>query len=363
MNLQLRLTSLTPQTGGGGVVALANGSTYTLNQNQFSYLQVLANGSSITQLVDFYLGQGWLVSFQELYQLIDFLKNHKVIGNIEATEELTQQSQPSSEYPIEKEKLQIARLPFLRSLNQDFAEHLLKTAQIRKYTAQEKLTQMNNTDRSLFVILKGQAYLYRKQQNERQRVAVLGAGAIFGERAFLLGQPRSADVIAQTETWALEIPHHPQYDEMIKTGSASQLQHRFWVLQALQSSAFFKHLPSTSLDSLIFSGRLFSAPAHQVLFREGEAGQSSFILTQGSLVISQNNKAINVLSQGTSFGEISLLVSGGRRTATATTQTECLFLEINQANFYKILSQNILLARDIEALAHKRILADRARSK
>lgn len=360
MSLQLSLSTLTPQPGGGGVVTLKNGTSYSLNQNQFSYLQVLSNGSSITQLVDFYLGQGWLVSFQELYQLIEFLQKNQVIGNTQAHQEFSLQGQ-SQELSIEKNKLKIQQLPFLRSLQADFAEHLLKTAKIKKYAPQEKITQINSHDRSLFIVLKGQAHLYKGRDSERHRAAVLSSGAIFGERAFLLAQPRSADVVAQTECWLLEIPHHPQYDEMIKLNSASSLQHRFWVLQALQSSAFFKSLPSTSLDALIFSGRLFSAPAHQVLFNEGEVGQSSFILIQGSLVISQGGKNINVLTQGTSFGEISLLVSGGRRTASAQTQTECLFLEITQDSFYKILSQNILLAKEIEALAHKRVLADRAR--
>ncbi len=228
--------------------------------------------------------------------------------------------------------------------------------------AQTRLTQTGARDRDLFVLLRGQASIYRVlDEKRRQMVAVLGAGSIFGERGFLLNQPRSADVITGTACEVLRVRHLPEFDQLIKSERAQSLQHRFWVLQALQSSLFFKDLPSDSLDNLIFTGRLCQAPANHILMAEGQPGNTCYIVIQGSVVISQRGKNINVLGQGSTFGEISLLMSGGQRTATATTQQDSIFLEIHQNDFYRVLAQNLILAKEIEGLAAQRLENDAKR--
>jgi CRP-like cAMP-binding protein len=54
-------------------------------------------------------------------------------------------------------------------------------------------------------------------------------------------------------------------------------------------------------------------------------------------------------------------MSGGQRTATVITQRDSILLEINQQNFYKVLSQNLLLAKEIESLAAHRLTNDSLR--
>ncbi|MEK2690699.1 cyclic nucleotide-binding domain-containing protein [Bdellovibrio sp. GT3] len=352
----------------GGTVTLPSGlGSFELNALQFSYLEVLKNGVSIEGLVQFFLGQGWLVSFRELYSLIQFLVRERLIANqniIDYFKKVNSDDSPLVFSSIDvmngkQIKPDPATLPFFRSLEPHLANYLLQKAEVFTVPPNIRITHSGQSSRDLFILLKGQASIYKViSETRRQLVATLGSGALFGERGFLLSQPRNADVITSTASEVLRVHHLPEYDNLIKSDKAQALQHRFWVMQALLSSPFFKDIPTDSLDALIFTGRLVQAPANQALFHEGQAGNTCYIVIQGSVVISQKGTAINVLNQGTCFGEISLLVSGGVRTATVTTQRDTVLLEIEQNAFYKMLAQNLILAKVIETLAASRLARD-----
>lgn len=368
--VQLKDLQLSPQNDGGVIQVLETRKSFRLSSLQFSYLDVLRNSGSIEGLVQFYLGQGWLVSFRELYQLVHFLVQERILLNTSfkiyfqnfSAEEKTFGAFSSAKKVNPSAGYSASTLPFFRSLEPQLANYLLQKAEQFQVPAHVRITQSGARDRDLYILLKGQVALYRVlNEKQRQMISVLGEGSIFGERGFLLNQPRSADVITTTPSEILRIRHLPEFDQLIKTDKAQTLQHRFWVLQALQTSPFFKNLPSDSLDSLMFSGRLCQAPAHQTLFQEGQPGNTCYVIVQGSVVISQKGKNINVLGQGATFGEISLLMSGGQRTATVITQRDSVLLEISQQNFYQVLSQNLLLAKEIESLAAQRLTNDSLR--
>ncbi|WP_413294385.1 cyclic nucleotide-binding domain-containing protein [Bdellovibrio sp. HCB185ZH] len=358
----------TQKHAGGGTVFLPSGlGSFELNTLQFSYLEVFKSGSSIEGLVQFFLGQGWLVSFRELYSLLQFLVHERLISNQNVIDYFKKVNSDDSPLVFSSIDVMSGRqvkpdpttLPFFRSLEPSLASYLLQKAEVFTVPQNIRITHSGQNSRDLFVLLKGQASIYKViSETRRQLVATLGSGALFGERGFLLNQPRNADVITNSSSEVLRVHHLPEYDNLIKSDKAQALQHRFWVMQALLSSPFFKDLPTDSLDALIFTGRLVQAPANQVLFREGQSGNTCYIVIQGSVVISQKGQNINVLNQGTCFGEISLLVSGGVRTATVTTQRDTVLLEIEQNAFYKTLAQNLVLAKVIETLAAQRIARD-----
>ncbi|MFV8258529.1 cyclic nucleotide-binding domain-containing protein [Bdellovibrio bacteriovorus] len=366
--LQIPALQMQPSADGGSFTVLATRKSYRLNPLQYSYLDVLKNGSSIEGLVQFFLGQGWLVSFRELSALLEFLIQEGLLQNPNVQTYFNRAHQAMNEQGHlsgqgqQVMSLNPSQLPFFRSLEPALAQHLMQSSERFQVPANIKVIQSGKNDRDLFILLKGQAGIYRVFGNQqRQMVAALNSGALFGESGFLLNQPRTADVITLAPSEILRVRHLPEFDQLIKSDKAQSLQQRFWILQALQSSNVFKNLPGDCLDSLIFSGRLVKAPAHQRLFAEGQPANTCYIVVQGSVVISQQGRNINVMAQGACFGEISLLMSGGQRTATATTQQETILLEIQQNNFYQVLSQNLFLAKEIETLAAQRLEADRKR--
>lgn len=367
--VQLRALQHAPDKTGG-VLNILGGKSYHLPGLQYSYFEVLQNAGTIEGMIQFFLGQGWLVNFRELWTLLDFLIDADILLNPSIKNYFSKNEisgvhfQNSVKFhPGKATAVQASTLPFFRSLDPQLAQYLLQKSEFLQIPAGVRFIQSGGKDRDLYIILKGSAAIYRVyDEKRRQMVANLGAGSICGERGFLLNQSRSADIITTETCEVLRVKHLPEFDQLIKSEKAQSLQHRFWVLQALQSSTFFKDFPSDCLDSLIFSGRLVQAPANQILFKEGQPGTTCYVLVQGNVVISQKGNNINVLNQGSCFGEISLLMTSGTRTATIKTQQDSVLLEIQQQDFYKVLSQNLFLAKELENLAAQRLLADKNRN-
>lgn len=341
---------------------------------QSSYLEYLKNELSIEGLFNFFIRQGWLLNFRELYSLLKFSADHQFITNPEFISLFAENNSESfngkTEFnsKINKDFLDISTidfssLPFLRSLHTDVIQLLKENSKILQIPANQRFVKSGDQDRTLYIILKGEVALYRVP-NPEQRILLtkIGEKSLLGEGSFLLNKPRSADAITLCDTTVLAIPYTDKLNAFLNSSKAESLQHRFWILQALQSSAFFNKLPSETIDQLVFAGKLFKTKEQQLLFQQGQNSRSCFVLVQGKVRIVKEQKTINVLSSGTCFGEISLLMSGGVRTASAYSEIESLLLEIPIEAFYKVMSQNIFLAKEIEELAMQRLENDKKRA-
>ncbi len=347
---------------------------WSLLQNQ--YLSVLMAPSSIEGTVQFFLKQGWLVSFRDLYALLDKLCQQKAIlnPNIRSYFQAPQAESfvasfknfifsPSTESK-NFSRADLLELAFFRSLDPWLAQAILEKAMIQNISARHYICRKGEKSRNLFVILEGEAGIYKTKANgELQWTASLQAGSVFGEAGFFLNEPRSADIVTQTDAKVLVVPFREDLlGSSIQTDTARALQVRFWIQHALQKSELFKQIPSDCLDAIGFAGKVVRAPAHHILFAEGQRGTTAYILIQGSLAISQKGQFINRLDQGAMLGEISMFLSQGTRSASVQALTEVLLVEIQHNEFFKLLSQNLFLASELEELAHARIRQDQKRS-
>ena len=89
-------------------------------------------------------------------------------------------------------------------------------------------------------------------------------------------------------------------------------------------------------------------PAGSIICREGEAGHSMFILLQGVVEVTLNSysndaKSIISLQKGSFFGEMSLLEKKPR-SATVSTRTDAVVLEISEKDFPALLVEDIAIA-------------------
>lgn len=346
-----------------------------LTDLQKLYLQILQGGKSIEGVVYHFLQQGWLVNFVEFAELLEKLVAAKAVRNT-SFYYYFDRMKPASEKSLWNKIINLEspestigslrsykELPFFRSLEPQLADLLLSKATIHHVLPKALICRQGETTRDLFVILKGTAGIYKPhQQGGKYLVASLSDHAVFGEGAFLLGQPRSADVISMTDCRILRIPCLPEiFDRYLKKEKAQGLQYRFWVQHALLNSPLLKEVPSDCFDALSHAGKFTRCMDRQVLFNEGDKGQSAYVVVQGSLVISQAGRNINVLNQGSFLGEIALLANQGLRSATALAQRETLLIEISQSEFYRLLAQNIFLGKYLQELAHSRLLRDSQR--
>lgn len=340
------------------------------------YLQILQGGKSIEGVVDHFLKQGWLVNFSELYDLISRLTEGRAIRNA-SFYQYFEKIKPASERSIWNSLIDLnltsspvvsmrlmRELPFFRSLEPKLTDLFLSKASIHHVAPKTLLCRQGDTTRDLYVILKGTAGVYKPHAHGgKYLIATLAQNSAFGEGAFLLGNPRAADVISLSDCNVLRVPCIPEvFDQFLKREKAQSLQYRFWVQHALLKSETFKEVPPDCFDALTLCGRCVCASEGQVLFNQGEEGRSAYIVIQGSLVVNQNGQNIGVISQGGVLGEIALLANQGIRSASVISQKESLLLEINQNEFYRLLAQNIFLGKILQELAIQRLAKDQQRA-
>lgn len=104
---------------------------------------------------------------------------------------------------------------------------------------------------------------------------------------------------------------------------------------SLEGIPLFSGVPREELVSLLTSVAPLKFSTGQTVVREGEPGDSLFLIAQGSLRVSTRGKdgqeiALAALGAGDFFGEVSLLTNRPR-TATVTALTEAELLRLDRA--------------------------------
>ncbi|MBI3160732.1 MAG: SpoIIE family protein phosphatase [Chloroflexi bacterium] len=95
--------------------------------------------------------------------------------------------------------------------------------------------------------------------------------------------------------------------------------------------------------------RYSRVPAGEVLFREGDKGDRMFIIMRGELEVfkahdTPDARHLSTLHDGDFFGELSLVVRDGRRTATVVATEDTELIAILQEDFYRLLQQRPTMA-------------------
>jgi len=125
----------------------------------------------------------------------------------------------------------------------------------------------------------------------------------------------------------------------------------------LRQQPLFKCLSDEQLDALMPRGRVVHFGKDEKLIRQGETGESMFILVEGeaNVVFERNgsSKFVASLGPGDCFGEMSLL-TGERRSATVIANTDCEVVEIARPVLAKSLKQNPELLKELSQLLAKR---------
>ncbi|MEZ0391995.1 MAG: cyclic nucleotide-binding domain-containing protein [Pseudobdellovibrionaceae bacterium] len=382
MKIENELLDLAPlnleQIGmSGQIIGLNTKETLTLNAQQIEILKQMQKSTSIEKLVNGFLAQKILISFVGLYHLLNFLLREGLLRNQGFADYFYEIDEPPSPHfwdqikkifsqetapPVEVRN-ELQKIPFMRSLDPGLLEIFLGHMKIIEAPSGIAICQQGQVQRSLFVLLKGQASIIKRGNYPKpRRVATLSEGSVFGEVGFFLGEPRTADVISEGQCQVVRLKYLPEvFDPLIQKDSARQLHKRLWVIHALLKSEIFRGIPDDCFDALVFAGQIRTVPQNEVICREGDLGEHCYIIVQGSLVVTKEGQPVRVLGQGDCFGEMALMVSQGRRTATVRAQTEAIVLEIPYESFYRLLSQNLLLAVEFEKVAWQRFRKDRER--
>lgn len=98
----------------------------------------------------------------------------------------------------------------------------------------------------------------------------------------------------------------------------------------------------------------------EILFREGEVGEHFYILTDGELEIllgagTHEELVLNTLGPGEYLGEMSLIIPGGERTATARARDKATLLAMSRDEFNALLEQYPILVQSMVRVLSERL--------
>jgi len=128
----------------------------------------------------------------------------------------------------------------------------------------------------------------------------------------------------------------------------------------LSKIPLFSVLPEDELDHLQSMLSIKTLQAGEILFREGEQGEHFYILTEGRLEIllgveTEEELILNTLGPGEYLGEMSLIVPGGERTATARACKDAVLLAMSRDEFTNLLDHYPVLAHSMVRVLSNRL--------
>jgi serine/threonine protein kinase len=98
--------------------------------------------------------------------------------------------------------------------------------------------------------------------------------------------------------------------------------------QLSRNLSFFKDFPENELWEVLKISKWAKFKKDTALIKEGDHGDSFFILAGGYVVVTRGGKKLSVLAAGDCFGEMSYLAKRDRRSATVTTTSDCIVMKI-----------------------------------
>jgi len=107
----------------------------------------------------------------------------------------------------------------------------------------------------------------------------------------------------------------------------------------LRKVDLFADLTTRDLGHVARIAREIDFPAGAVIVEEGGYGDALYLIVGGQVTVTLGQRTLGVLGEAECFGEMAVL-TGEVRSASVRAATDCLVLQIEQADFQEILSDH-----------------------
>jgi thioredoxin reductase/Fe-S-cluster-containing hydrogenase component 2/CRP-like cAMP-binding protein len=248
----------------------------------------------------------------------------------------------------------------MEQLRQRLATKSAQPRSTRVVREGEAIYEAGEFGTSFFTIVDGEVTLESAPpQSIRTR---LGRGEFFGEMSLLSGRPRSERAIAGPGCILVETPRRTMVKLMNSNEEVRSGIDWIFVVRELQRH-FAPFATLRDLRDIATRVAVRRFKAGEVLFREGEVGDSLFVLRSGAVTLSRRQTAADLLvSQvraGALAGEMALMGDPVRReTATATVAAEVI--EVRRREFLELTRRDDARLEPLQRDVSKRVV-DNAR--
>lgn len=264
---------------------------------------------------------------------------------------------------------EVAEGDWLRLLNSD-------GVQFRRFAAGELICREGARETCAYFLLRGVVEVYEERDGERQVLAELTDGAIFGEIGALSLCVRTASCRAKAECVALEVEGRPLRRFLKRAEKVARTVYRHYLergLLDLLRDHKLKDILSPETVHRIATGEfaeLRSYEPQEVILQEGVTdaditeriaqkekvkyaqAEGLYIVLFGHVAVTRGNRILAYLGPGGHFGELSLL-TGNPPSATviAVEDADCVF--IPKAHFHTLLAEDTFFREAMMRIARQ----------
>ena len=122
----------------------------------------------------------------------------------------------------------------------------------------------------------------------------------------------------------------------------------------LKSVDLFHNIPGDVLTRIAQIAEELRCEQNHAIFKEGDHGDSMFVIISGKVDVIQNDHSITQLERGTCIGEMALL-DQEPRSADAITLEESVLLKIDQEGFFQLMASNPEIMKQIVKILTRRV--------
>ncbi len=223
----------------------------------------------------------------------------------------------------------------------------------------DAMMRQNDYTDSVWVLIEGEARVLRRDESgEEQEVAKLGGGSFFGEMGLVSGRRRSATVVARGPCKLLELPRKTMLLLIDRSPRVKRMVDEAFIMRAFQNY-LFPRVPADILKALAKTAEVVELARDQVVFSEGDEGDSFYFVRSGQVKVTQRSGereiVLSYLVSGNFFGE-GALFAAERRSATVTTIFPSALIRLTRQDFQQFVAAFPTLApRFFEVFESRRI--------
>ena len=259
--------------------------------------------------------------------------------------------------------------PLFGSLDAKSLSGLIERVKVVSLDEGEVLFHQGDPADTLYVVADG-AVVPIAEEDARKKLAVLEAGAFFGEIGLMTNQPRNATIQAMVDSrllaidrkamWGL-IRKHPEVLEIMLCFLRDRLIDRL-----IRTNPLFETFPAKQRPSVAKLFRFLEVRVGATLIEQGHISENLFALLAGSLQVIKmdidTDKMLAVLEPGAIFGEMSVLEQTPA-IASVVAQTKCWVLALSRHRLQRLIANNPRAAAVIQQMADGRETQNANRSK
>jgi CRP-like cAMP-binding protein len=266
----------------------------------------------------------------------------------------------------DRAKLSFERMPLLSGLSGDELESFMDSLQLREVAAGEYIFKCGDAGDFLYLIGMGNVALEASLvSGKKKSYSHLSEGDFFGEHAFMSRTAYQDAALAESDTSVLMIDR-TTFDSWVQKYPAIQATvedfYRKRVLaRVLAITPVFEGVPPEARTALADRFQLHSFVKGDVVVREGEAGDTFYLIRSGHVKISTRGMGsqsqqveLGVMGEGAFFGEVSLLTDKPR-TATVTANDDLELMELTRADFNDIAAEFPSVLKVVSAYQKQRV--------